>query len=188
VRLRASIASAAAALSLVGCARPYRIPDLAPGPVASPEVRGTQASARAISGEQQLQIVAEVVRSFFRPSLGQARWIDPRPLAHRRTRDADSAAPADEDWAEGIVQAAGLRRVCTLDAGSECTGRAGGILRFSAPYAEGCDSVVVFARYAPVSSGEWRAPGSEFSEMEFHLVRRDREWRIVSKRTVSSPT
>jgi hypothetical protein len=140
-------------------------------------VRGTDAAARAIPEQQEIEIISEVVRSFYRPSMGQARWIDARPLAHQRTAVADSSVKPEEDWADAIVAAAGLRRVCTQDTDAACRGRSGGTLRFSKPYATGADSAVVFAQYSPVGGG----PGGE---MEFRMVRRERAWAIDSKQTV----
>jgi hypothetical protein len=141
-------------------------------------VRGTDAAARAIPEEQEIEIISEVVRTFYRPTMGQARWIDARPLANERTTAADSLAKPEEDWADAIVAAAGLRRVCTADADEACRGRPGGTLRFSKPYATGPESAVVFAQYSPVAGG----PGG--SEMEFRMVRRERAWHIDSKQTV----
>ena len=74
------------------------------------------------------------------------------------------------------------------DAAVSAAERAGGVLRFSPPYEEGRDSVVVFARYAPVAAGETPRPvGARATEMEFHLVRRPGEgvWRIETKRTIA---
>ena len=173
---------------LAGCAGHTReslrsIPDLAPDSAAS-EVRGTAAAARSVPATEQIEIIGQLVRQFFRPTRSQARWIDPQPLAHRRATEADSAAVLDEDWGAAIVQSTGFRRVCVLEDDAGCRGRPGAVLRFSAPYALGKDSVVIFTRITRVEAGASAAPGKGF-EMEFHLVRSDREWRIVSKRTIA---
>jgi ketosteroid isomerase-like protein len=114
----------------------------------------------------------------------QARWIDPRPLAHERTRLADSAEKTSFVWSQAIVDAAGVDRVCPLtDANERCRGLAGGILRLSRPdaagslTARGADSVLVYVRWEPLNqTGD--------NEIEFFLVREAARWRIISKRTL----
>jgi hypothetical protein len=177
---------------LPGCAgrlvRVQPIPD-APQPTEVPQLRGSERDAARIAPAEQMEIYRELVRAFFRPTRGQARWIDPQPLAHRRERVADSVALQDDDWADAVVRTIGLRRVCALDGrDDDCRGRPGGVLRFSAPYAAsaGSDSVIVFARYSSVAAGQPAVPGAGF-EIEFHLSRRDGEWRILSKRTIAGP-
>ncbi|MFN2565124.1 MAG: hypothetical protein ABR499_08975 [Gemmatimonadaceae bacterium] len=163
----------------------YPIPEQPPVQT-PPELRGDEAAAAALSWSEQIEIVREVVRSFFRPRMGQARWIDPQPLSHRRRSDADSLVPADAEWATAIADAVGLLRVCALGGSdAECRGRSGGVLRFSPPYAARSDSAVVFARYTPVRQGETAASGPGF-ELEFHVVRRDGRWHVVSRRTIVS--
>jgi hypothetical protein len=162
------------------------IPDK-PRPAETPRQRGSERDAAMISSAQRLEIYRELVRTFFRPTRGQARWIDPQPLSHRREQASDSLALEDDDWADAIVRTIGLRRVCALDGpDDDCRGRPGGILRLSAPYttSAGTDAVIVFVRYSIVSAGEPAAPGEGF-EMEFRLARRDDAWRIVSKRTIA---
>jgi hypothetical protein len=112
----------------------------------------------------------------------QARWIDPRPLAHERTILADSGVAPDHDRAIAIVEATGLRRVCPLtEANAQCQGRDGGILRVSPAYAvgaHGTDSALVYVRYTPRSYGA-------ASEMEFFMTRQDSVWEITSRRALS---
>src|SRR5688572_1618698 len=157
------------------------IPEHAARADKSPDLRGTPQATRRLPEEQRVEMVASIVRIFYRPLMSQARWIDPRPLAHDRTRLADSAAAADPDWAIAIAQASGLRRVWTLDeANAQCEGRDGGVLRFSAPYVvggPGADSAVVYIEYTPRSYGT-------ASEIEFFMARRDSSWQIVSRRTM----
>lgn len=148
------------------------------------DVRGSARAAARIAPDEQFLLMGEVVRRFFRPMMQQARWIDPRPLAHQRTAEADSLVPANEDWALAIADAARLQRVCPLNEGNvRCQGLAGGVLRFSPPYAiggpapTGADSALVYVRYTPVSAGP-------VSELEFFMVRREGEWRIASKRSM----
>jgi len=160
----------------------HPIPDLAVDSVAS-DMRGSADAARAISEPQQIEIAREVVRSFFRPTRGQARWIDSRILAHRRSGAADSAASADDDWADAIVQAVGLQRVCTLDADAECRGRPGAVLTFSSAYLIRPDTAIIFTRITTIGARAPAIPARGF-EMEFHLARTDGGWRIVAKRTI----
>jgi hypothetical protein len=148
---------------------------------ASAHIRGTERDAARIAPDQEFTILGEVVRRFYRPMMQQARWIDPKPLAHERSRQADSLMRPDPDWAIAIVDAARVRRVCPLtEANEQCRGLSGGVLRFSPPYAVGslrdghADSAIVYARYTPLSAG---AEG----EIEFFLVRRGGRWEIESK-------
>jgi hypothetical protein len=129
-------------------------------------------------------IIREVIRRFFRPLRGQARWLDPQPLAHRRTTAADSAMPREENWVLDIAMATGLSNVCPLtESNVRCRGLPGGVLRFSEPYLAGADSAIVYATYHPVQRGETPRPGTG-SEIEFHLARRDSLWVIVNRRTL----
>ena len=149
-------------------------------------VRGTEATV--LPWPEQALILREVVRGFYRPMMGQARWVDPRPLAHRRTFTADSAMPPREDWGAAVVEAVGLTRVCLLAERDEaCRGRPGGVLRFSIPYAVGPDSAIVYAQYAPLQATEGDARATGF-ELEFRLQRSEHGWRMVSRRTVAAPT
>src|SRR5687768_17182262 len=101
------------------------IPEHAPRAVAT-DVRGTAREAARVPLDQQYAILAEVVRRFYRPMMQQARWIDPRPLAHQRTSEADSLVKENPDWALAIVEAANIRRVCPLnEANSQCRGMNG---------------------------------------------------------------
>src|SRR5688572_14330942 len=132
-------------LSVTGCAgtavtrdsmRP--IPEHPPRAVGSPGLRGTEQAASRLTPDQQVAVIGEVVRRFYRPMMAQARWIDPQPLAHQRTRVADSLARTNENRAIAIVEAVGVRRVCPLtEANSQCRGLRGGVLRFSPVYVVG---------------------------------------------------
>lgn len=160
------------------------IPDHGPAPSWQPHVRGRQRAAEILPGQDQLAIMGEVVRRFYRPMMQQARWVDPRPLAHERTRAADTMVTARPDWAIGIVDAARVDRVCTLTGGNaRCQGLAGGVLRFSAAYgvgarnARGADTALAYVRFSPVSHGVE-------SEIEFLMARTADGWRVVSKRTM----
>lgn len=179
---------AAAALSASACSGTavtresfIPIPEHAPPASASPLVRGTAGAAARLPSEQRSEIIAEVVRRFYRPLMAQARWIDPRPLAHERTRAADSLSRPDENRAIAIVEAIGLRRVCPLtEANEQCRGLAGGVLRFSAPYVVGAgtaDSALVYARYTPNGYGVE-------GEIEFFMVRREGRWVLASRRNM----
>lgn len=158
------------------------IPDHPPRVTVRPDTRGMARDAARIAPDQQYEILGEVVRRFYRPMMRQARWIDPRPLAHERTRQADTLESASFAWAQAIVDAARVDRVCPLtDANARCQGLAGGILRFSRPYAvgsataRGADSALVYVRWEPLEHGV-------ANEMEFFLARDAQRWRIVSKR------
>jgi hypothetical protein len=158
------------------------IPEMPSAP--APETRGTAEAASRIADEDQVMIIREVIRRFFRPLRGQARWLDPQPLAHRRSAAADSAMAREENWVLDIVMATGLSNVCPLtEANRRCQGLPGGVLRFSEPYSLSADSAIVFATYSPVQRGTAPKPGSG-SEIEFHLVRRDTTWGIVNRRTL----
>jgi hypothetical protein len=178
-----------AAVALAGCAgmitrqsmRP--IPEMPP--VAASETRGTAEAASRIGDEHQAMIIREVVRRFFRPLRGQARWIDPQPLSHRRSGSADSAMALEENWVLDIVLAIGLTNVCPLTEGNlRCRGMPGAVLRFSEPYWAGPDSAVVYALPTAVQRGE-TPTSSPGSEIEFHLARRAGAWVIVNRRTLS---
>ena len=144
-------------------------------------LRGTAQAASLLSDEAQVAIASGVIRVFYRPLMAQARWIDPRPLAHERTILADSTVQPDLDRAIAIAQATGLRRVCPLtEANAQCQGRDGGILRISPAYgvgARGTDSALVYVRYTPRSYGA-------ASEIEFFMTRRDSAWAITSRRSL----
>lgn len=155
--------------------------------VSAGSLRGSVAAADKVSEAEQIAVIRDLVRTFYRPTRGQARWIDPQPLAHRRTFAADSASVPDDDWANALVQAIALGRVCVLDrADHECRGRPGGVLRFSRVYSAASDSAIVFARYDPVPLSENAAERTR-NEMEFHMTRDRNGWRIESKRTVTAP-
>lgn len=158
------------------------VPEHVPRTDKPANLRGTAQGAGVLSGREQVAIISQIVRVFYRPLMAQARWIDPRPLAHERTILADSATVPDEDRAIAIAEATGLRRVCPLIEGyRQCEGRDGGVLRFSPAYAVGArgrDSALVYVRYTPKSYG---VP----SEMEFFMTRRDSLWEVTSRRSLS---
>lgn len=157
------------------------IPEHAPRADKPAHLRGTPQAASLLSEEDHVAIAGELIRVFYRPMMAQARWIDPRPLAHERTILADSAVAPNHDRAIAIVEATALRRVCPLtEANVQCQGRDGGILRVSSAYgvgARGTDSALVYVRYTPKNYG---AP----SEMEFFMTRRDSTWEITSRRSL----
>lgn len=150
------------------------------------DVRGTPREAGRIAPADEFEILGEVVRRFYRPMMQQARWVDPRPLANDRTRQADTLQQGNFAWAQSIVDAAAVARVCPLtDANARCHGLAGGVLRFSRPYAVGslisrrygADSALVYVRWSPLTEGIE-------NEIEFFLARDADRWRLLSKRTM----
>ena len=165
-----------------------------PGPAVpedlDPPTRGDEVAARAVSPDDRAAIHALLVGRFFRPYGGQARWIDPRPLAPVRGAEADSLAEPDPVWAEEVREGAGTARVCVLDAEDDaCRGRQGGVLRLSRVYASGDGEARVFVRYAPArhrNDAVERAPGPVI-ESVFFLVRDGGRWRIVLQRPVRAP-
>ena len=170
---------------LFACAKPAP-PAAEPAPVSV--FRGVPAQAALLSDAEQVETYRTLVRDFFRPTGGQARWIDPRLLPHRR--DAADSLSDDTAWLEELVPSIGLRRVCALDGPDhECRGRHGGVLRFSLPYAASTDTIRVFARYVPVAKGEDPAAVANrvgFEE-EFSLTRRNGRLHISRHRTVGEP-
>ena len=159
------------------------VPELPPAP--SSATRGTADAASRIADEDQVMIIREVIRRFFRPLRGQARWLDPQPLAHQRSVAADSAMPLEENWVLDIVTATGLSNVCPLSEGNlRCQGMPGGVLRFSEPYSVGPDSALVYAGYTPVQRGAAPRASRGSTEIEFHLARRDGAWTIVNRRSL----
>lgn len=129
-----------------------------------------------------------LLRTFYRPTSGQARWIDTRPLGEKRGAAdttlramADDEMPPDAAWAESVAEAGGLNRICVLGgAEDDCKGRPGGIVRFSPPYADGPGRVHVYASYTP--HGGAVGPSTE---LRFTLRRHSDGWRIVDKTSVS---
>jgi hypothetical protein len=142
-------------------------------------LRGSLAAQGEVRSSDNVVIAATIVRDFFRPFGGQARWIDPRPLSHVRSDSADVAEDEDPDWSEAVVAAAGLERVCIAERTNDrCASRPGGVIRFSNAFAAGRDSARIFARYT--TRGDLTAG----AEMGFLVARRDGRWTIASKSTL----
>lgn len=180
---------ALAAPTLTACAR-RAVPAPAPEPAAydAPQ-RGTPEARARLGRDDEVAILAALVRDFFRPSGGQARWIDPRPLGDVRDARADSLAEPDEAWAEAVRATASRGRVCVVGADeSACRGREGGVLRFSRAYADGDARARVFARYLPArDEGDGPEAVRAGFEMVLTMVRRGEGWRIASERVVRAP-
>ena len=164
-------------------------PSVVPTPTTS-VIRGTEEAADSVSDADQTLVYRVLLRRFYRPTDRQARWIDPQPLGEKRGAPdttiramSDDEMPPDATWAESVVQAGGMQRVCVLGGAEDaCGGRQGGILRFSPPYSAGPGRVHVFARYTPHGGAV-----GPVSEMRFTLERRNEEWRIVAQSAVSNP-
>lgn len=166
----------------------YPAPDASTGDTAgapSPDFRGTKSAAKAIVEDEQSDIIAHVVRAFYAPIGEQARWIDPRPLAHLRS--ADDTVGSDPDWEDEIVAKVRMTKVCGVDGPQAgCKGKPGGVLRFSYPYSVGKDSAIVYATYSPVRDSTGKPSGVE-SEMQFKMrYLGDEGWTMVDKLTVSA--
>ena len=177
-----------AALS-VACGSKKSETRAAPAAVAS-SVRGTEEAADSVPEQVRTAVYRSLVRTFFRPVAGQARWIDPQPLGEKRG-SADSAIhavsddelPPDAGWAAGIAEAVALERVCVLGGAEDaCRGRKGGVLRFSPVYAAGPGRVHVYVRYTPHGGAE-----GPVTEQRFTLAQRSDYWRIVEHVDVSTP-
>lgn len=159
------------------------VPEVAPD--SSTAMRGNAIAAGALSNADQLAIVSNVLRGFYRPLAAQARWLDPRPLAHVRSAAADDTVGADPDFADDVVGATKSARYCVLGSRDDsCRGKPGGVLRFSWPYRVGTDSAVVFATYAPRDPAGQISPVQ--SEMQFRLTRNSGgSWIVEGKSTVT---
>jgi len=194
-RLALALGATALAMSVANCAGKrvnetwYPIPDRTADSAspASKDVRGTRTAAAAIPNDEDTEIIRNVLVQFYYPIRDQARWIDPRPLAHVRGA-ADDTVGADFDWVDEIVALAHRSNICPLDGhlepGGLCRGKPGGVLRFSTPYSVGKDSAVVYATYAPVPDSTGKV-GKLESELQFRLRRGDDGWGIRGKNTVS---
>jgi hypothetical protein len=186
VRLVVALA-ATCALSTACASHKPRSTDVTP---ATSPIRGTEEQADSVSDQDRNAVYRTLLRDFYRPTSGQAQWIDTRALGEKRGA-ADSAAramsddevPPDASWAESVAEASGLQRVCVLGGAEDnCRGRRGGVLRFSPVYAAGPGRVRVFASYTPHGGDV-----GPISEMGFTLARRSDEWHIVNKTSVPSP-
>ena len=181
------------ALATLLAAACHGAPPAAPPPVPEapdPPVRGSDAAAAALPPADRDAVYAQVVR-FYRPSGGQARWLDPRPLASTRGAATDSAVAADDEWALAVREGAGSARVCVVDGeDGPCRGRTGGILRLSRAYADaGGSEARVFVVYTPVRDVDGTfAPGAgPVMEMLFTFARDGGRWRMVDHRAVRAP-
>jgi hypothetical protein len=192
-RLTVLGALAAGAACASACAAKTSQAVLVPPVEPASSVRGDSAH-RTLGSDDELAIDAVILTRFFHPWHGQARWIDPRPLADVRDVRADSTADADVTWAEAIRDAAGIARVCVLDPDADaddpdaaaCRGRDGGVLRFSRPYATSPDAARVFVRYDPARDAGTGPvhTGTPAAELRFEMARDGRAWRIASHHTV----
>jgi len=160
-----------------------------PAELASP-VRGTEEAADSVPEQTRSDVYRELLRDFFRPVSGQARWIDPRPLGEKRgTSDStihavsDDEMPPDGGWAEMVAEAAGMERVCVLGGAEDsCAGRKGGVLRLSPVYAAGPGRVYVYVRYTPHGGAV-----GPVTEQRFTLTRRGDYWRLGDNTLVPTP-
>ncbi|WP_025409826.1 hypothetical protein [Gemmatirosa kalamazoonensis] len=174
----------------MGCRTARGIVEDAP-PERDAPARGDAAARAALTRDDELAIDAVIVTRFFRPSGGQARWIDPRPLGDVRDSVADARIDPDDAWADALRAATGHPRVCVYDADADeaCAGREGGVLRFSHPYAAG-DGARTFVRWWPArragAEGPLPARGQPTFEMVFTMARAGGGgWRIVSQRAIT---
>ena len=178
------------AAGLVSAACSSHKPPSAQVIAAESPIRGNEEQADSVSDQDRTAVYRTLLRDFYRPTSGQARWVDTRPLGEKRGAAdttaramSDDEAPPDASWAESVAEASGLERVCVLGGAEDgCRGRSGGVLRFSPVYADGPRRVHVYARYTPHGGAE-----GPTSELRFTLVRRSDEWRITDKTSVPSP-
>ncbi|HEX7937642.1 MAG TPA: hypothetical protein VF483_01550 [Gemmatimonadaceae bacterium] len=184
------VVAAAATATVASCATArvqarewHPVPDVSPESVSI--IRGTAAAAGALSNEDQADIVTAVLRSFYFPTENQARWLDPRPLAHLRVPAADDTVGADVDFADEVMANFHSHRICIFGGlDRDCKGKPGGVVRFSWPYRIGKDSAIVFATYSPRDSSGKVNPVQ--SEMQFRMKRNnDEDWEMDGKGAVS---
>jgi hypothetical protein len=193
-RFAAAVGFGALAIVTGNCAGTVRaewhaIPDSATMAFAASDVRGSNTAAAGISSDWDTHIIRNVLLENFYPLARQARWIDPRPLAHVRG-PADDTVGADFDWADEIVDRINRSNVCALDGHLEprglCKGKPGGVVRFSTPYSTGKDSAVVFVTWAPIPDSTGKVSPVE-SEQVFRLKHaRDGGWESRGKTTIFS--
>lgn len=185
-----SVAILLAAAMLGGCRTARGIVDEPGQDTRDAPERGTPVARAALSRDDQLAIATVIVTRFFRPTRGEARWLDPRPLGDVRS-PADSAAIPDELWAIALRTSIGHPRVCLLpddpaDSEDGCRGRTGGVLRFSHAYATTSNDAVIYARWTPAhDEGDVPVLGQPSFEMRFTMERvGGGGWRIVRQRAV----
>ena len=183
----AGVAGASAVVTACGSSKPET--RAAPATASSP-VRGTEEAADSVAEQVRTAVYRALLRTFFRPTSGQARWIDPQPLGEKRgSADStihavsDDELPPDAGWAAGVAEASGLERVCVLGGAEDsCRGRQGGVLRLSPVYAAGPGRVQVYVRYTPHGGAV-----GPVTEQRFTLTQRSDEWRITEHTAVSNP-
>ena len=146
-------------------------------------MRGTDAQAAQLSNDDEMEIISNVVRDFYRPIRGQVRWVSVLPLSHYRSAISDNGPRPDPDRAAALVRAIGLPRVCQVGAlNTECEGiGSGGTLRFSSAYGVSRDTALLFVQYGPIQ-------GAGASEIEFRMVRTSGGWQMASRRSLVSST
>jgi hypothetical protein len=131
-------------------------------------VRGTADAAGSLTDDDQTSIVDRILTNYYFPPDNQARWLDPRPLAHVRLQAADDTVGADPDFADEVIKMNPNSRTCVLGGRDfNCRGRKGGIVRLSWPYKVGKDSAVVFGIYTPRDSAG--VAGKPEPERQFRL-------------------
>jgi len=183
----ATIAGLCGVASACGSSKPET--RVSPSVLDSP-VRGTEEAADSVPEATRTAVYRNLLRDFFRPISGQARWIDPHPLGEKRGAAdstihaiADDELPPDGGWAAFILEAAGMDRVCVLGGAEDsCAGRKGGVLRLSPVYAAGPDRVHVYVRYTPHGGAV-----GPVTEQRFTLTRRGDYWRIDDHAAIPTP-
>jgi hypothetical protein len=139
----------------------------------------------AVAPEAWARLYGPVLR-FYRPSSGQARWLEPRLLPASR---GDTAGPRlDSATVRMIIAASGVARLCVrgIAPAEGCEAARGGILRLSAPYAADTQTARVVARFEGVP-GPY-APGTAYSGTEVFLLRRAGDaWVIAAHEPAAVP-
>jgi imidazolonepropionase-like amidohydrolase len=176
---KTSLAFGIVACALLACAGSRAAQDSAtPAPDVPPDtlihVRGSDDAAGAMTNGEQIEIVSRLLRSSYYPPDRQARWLDPRPLSNVRVGTADDTVGTDSDYADDVITATRISRVCVLGGRDfACRGKAGGVVRLSWPYRIAKDTAVIFAVFTPRDSlGKLGIPRPE---MRFTIVHRGSE-------------
>ena len=133
------------------------------------------AETLAVTPDEQ-EAIAYSVLAFYRPAAGKVRWIDERffPAAQ-----GDSVVLLDPAMLPRLIQTMGSSHWCRQQLTAQCSGKIGGILQLSRPYAAEPMSVRVVVQFRG-ESGPF-APNTAYAGTEvFQLGRQEGKWVILS--------